>query len=226
MNWSEQVNIYCERLDASFWSEPLNAVSNAAFILAAAICLMKARESRRTDFLTLLLVANLFAIGVGSFLFHTLANRWAGLADTLPIVLFILIYLFGATLRYLNAPWWLAVLAPVAFIGFAVAFARLWGAYLPSLNGSQGYFPVLIVLVLYGVLLARRGHPAATGLIAAAALFSLSLTFRSLDQAVCGALPFGTHFLWHIFNGVLLGVVLMAFVRHGAPQVAEDGARR
>ena len=147
MNWSEQINIYCERLDASFWSEPLNAVSNAAFIIAAMFCLIKARESGRTDFLTMLLVAILFAIGVGSFLFHTLANRWSGLADTLPIVLFILVYLFGATLRYLRAPWWLAALAPVAFIAFAVAFARFWIAFLPSLNGSQGYFPVLIVLI-------------------------------------------------------------------------------
>ena len=226
MDWNEQVNIYCERLDSSFWSEPLNAISNAAFIIAAMYCLKKAREIGRTDALTMVLVAILFAIGVGSFLFHTLANRWSGLADTLPIVLFILVYLFAATLRYLRAPWWLAALAPVAFIGFAILFARTWAAYLPSLNGSQGYFPVLVVLVLYGVVLAGRGHPAATGLIAAAALFSLSLTFRSVDQATCGVLPFGTHFLWHIFNGLLLGVVLMAFVRHGAPQVAEDNARR
>ena len=100
MNWSEQVNIYCERLDASFWSEPLNAISNAAFIIAAIYCLNRARAGGRIDFLTMLLVVILFAIGVGSFLFHTLANRWAGLADTLPIVLFILVYLFGATHRY------------------------------------------------------------------------------------------------------------------------------
>lgn len=225
MNWSEQVIIYCERLDASFWSEPLNAISNAAFIIAAYFCLAQARKTGRTDALTMLLIVILFAIGVGSFLFHTLANRWSGLADTLPIVLFILVYLFGATLRYFRAPWWLAALAPVAFIGFAFGFARFWMTFLPSLNGSQGYFPVLIALIFYGVLLARRGHPAATGLIAAAALFSLSLTFRSIDQATCGALPFGTHFLWHIFNGILLGVVLMAFVRHGAPEVAEERAR-
>ena len=96
MNWSERVNIYCERLDPSFWSEPLNAISNAAFIIAALVCLMKARQSGRTDFLTMLLVTILFAIGVGSFLFHTIASRWAGLADTLPIVLFILVYLFAA----------------------------------------------------------------------------------------------------------------------------------
>lgn len=226
MNWSERVDIYCERLDPSFWSEPLNAISNAAFIIAAMICLMKARQIGRTDALTMLLVVILFAIGVGSFLFHTLANRWAGLADTLPIVLFILVYLYAATARYLRAPWFMAALSPIGFIGFAILFARMWSNYLPSLNGSQGYFPVLIVLIFYGVILAKRGHPAATGLIAAAALFSLSLTFRSLDQATCGVLPIGTHFLWHIFNGILLGVVLMAFVRHGAPQVAEADARR
>ena len=226
MNWTERVNIYCERLDPSFWSEPLNAVSNAAFIIAAMFCLMKARQNGRTDSLTMLLVLILFTIGIGSFLFHTMANRWAGLADTLPIVLFILVYLFAATSRYMRAPWFLAALAPVLFIGFAIVFARAWSVYLPSLNGSQGYFPVLIVLILYGITLARRGHPAATGLIAAAALFSLSLTFRSIDQAACGVLPFGTHFLWHIFNGLLLGVVLMAFVRHGAPQVAEHSVRR
>lgn len=225
MNWTERVNIYCERLDPHFWSEPLNAISNAAFIIAAMVCLMKARQLGRTDALTMLLVAILFAIGVGSFLFHTVATRWAGLADTLPIVLFILVYLYAATSRYLRASWFMAALAPIGFIGFAILFARTWNDYLPSLNGSQGYFPVLIALVFYGVILARRGHPAATGLIAAAALFSLSLTFRSVDQAACGVLPFGTHFLWHIFNGILLGVVLMAFVRHGAPQVAQADAR-
>ena len=226
MNWSEQVDIYCERLDASFWSEPLNAISNAAFIIAALYCSAKARDEGRTDALTVLLVIILFAIGVGSFLFHTVATRWSGLADTLPIVLFILVYLFAATRRYLQASWFPALLAPIGFIGFAILFVKAWGAYLPSMNGSEGYFPVLVILISYGLLLASKGHPAALGLIAAAALLSLSLTFRSIDQATCGVLPFGTHFLWHIFNGLLLGVVLMAFVRHGAPLLAEDDARR
>lgn len=226
MNWSEQINTYCERLDPSFWSEPLNAISNAAFIIAALVCGLKALRDRRTDALTISLVAILFAIGVGSFLFHTFATRWSGVADTVPILLFILVYLAAATRRYLQASWFSAILVPVGFIGFAILFVRLWGAYLPSMNGSEGYFPVLVILVAFGLLLSRRGHPAAVALIAAAALFSLSLTFRSIDLAICGPLPFGTHFLWHIFNGLLLGVVLMAFVRHGAPQVAEADARR
>ncbi|NCV65913.1 MAG: hypothetical protein EBW16_06880 [Burkholderiaceae bacterium] len=28
------IDIYCERLDASFWSEPINAITNLAFIIA------------------------------------------------------------------------------------------------------------------------------------------------------------------------------------------------
>ena len=34
------VDRYCERVDASFWSEPLNAVSNAAFLVAAGLALL------------------------------------------------------------------------------------------------------------------------------------------------------------------------------------------
>ncbi|MEP1931714.1 MAG: hypothetical protein ABJJ37_10590 [Roseibium sp.] len=35
MALSDQVNNYCERLSPEFWSEPLNAVTNVAFIVAA-----------------------------------------------------------------------------------------------------------------------------------------------------------------------------------------------
>ncbi|MEL6793102.1 MAG: hypothetical protein AAFP78_06595, partial [Pseudomonadota bacterium] len=75
-------------------------------------------------------------------------------------------------------------------------------------------------IIIYGVALWRLGHGAAGGMIATAALLSLSLTFRSVDEAVCGAFPLGTHFMWHILNGVLLGVVFAAFIRHGAPKAA------
>ena len=35
MNWSAYVDNYSERLLPGFWGEPLNAVSNAAFVLTA-----------------------------------------------------------------------------------------------------------------------------------------------------------------------------------------------
>ncbi|MEM7270114.1 MAG: ceramidase domain-containing protein [Pseudomonadota bacterium] len=212
----EKADIYCERVDPSFWAEPLNAITNAAFIVAALICWRVAAREGRQDALTLILILNLIAIGVGSFLWHTFAESWAGAADTIPILTFILIYLYAATLRFLGQPLWVSLAAPVGFILFAIGFLFVWTSILPSVNGSEGYFPVLILLIGFGLLLYRRQHPAATSLIAAAALFSLSLTFRSVDEALCHAIPIGTHIWWHMLNGVLLGIVLMAFVRHGA----------
>ena len=35
MNWSAFIDSYCERLLPGFWDEPLNAISNVAFWLAA-----------------------------------------------------------------------------------------------------------------------------------------------------------------------------------------------
>ena len=35
MNWFEAVDGYCERIDASVWSEPLNALTNIFFLVAA-----------------------------------------------------------------------------------------------------------------------------------------------------------------------------------------------
>jgi hypothetical protein len=34
--WSTPLDLYCERTDLSFWAEPVNALSNAAFLIAAA----------------------------------------------------------------------------------------------------------------------------------------------------------------------------------------------
>jgi hypothetical protein len=51
-------------------------------------------------------------------------------------------------------------------------------------------------------------------LLQAALIFSLSLFFRSIDGAVCPAWPAGTHFLWHILNALVLGVLIRAAVLH------------
>lgn len=223
MDWTQTVDIYCERVSAAFWSEPLNAVTNAAFIIAAIVAYVAARRRDRLEGLTIAMIAVTAAVGVGSFLFHTFATRWAGAADTAPIMIFILIYIYAATRRFLGAPVWLALAAVVAFPPFAIAFGAGWDALLPSLNGSEGYFPVFVFLAGYGVALALMGHPAARGLLLGAVVFALSLTFRSIDSPVCGALPIGTHFLWHVFNGTLLGVVILAFIRHGGPVLRRPG---
>jgi hypothetical protein len=39
---------------------------------------------------------------------------------------------------------------------------------------------------------------------------------RTIDGAVCEAVPLGTHFLWHILNGIMLGWMIEVWRRHPA----------
>lgn len=43
MDWTQAIDIYCERTDADFWSEPINALSNAAFMVVGLFALRRAR---------------------------------------------------------------------------------------------------------------------------------------------------------------------------------------
>ena len=162
MDWFQQVNNYCERLDASYWSEPLNAISNASFLIAALVCwrLIGGRRDVGARLLTVLLAT----IGVGSFLFHTHAQRWAAFADVIPIQLFILTYVFFATVRFFSAPVWAGALAVVLFLPCAALVARGIEAVVGPLNGSVGYAPVPILIAAYATALRSRAPRTARGL--------------------------------------------------------------
>ena len=124
MDWFRAVNSYCERTDAGYWSEPVNALSNAGFLLAAVVMWRLAAGDRGAR----LLAAVLFLIGVGSFLFHTHAQVWAAVADVVPIQAFILIYVWLATVRFFALPWWAGALAVALFLPYAALAAQVIGA--------------------------------------------------------------------------------------------------
>lgn len=226
---SGKIFAYCERgLNPAFWAEPLNAISNAAFLIAAVIALMEWQRWRHdlsgrprrsgTELALILLVA---VIGTGSFLFHTYATHWAMLADVIPISVFMVAYLGYALRRFVGLRW-LATLAGLGVFFVAIGYAetiRCNGR--PCLNGSVGYLPALAALALIGAWLAWRRHAAAGYVLGGAALFAISLTFRTLDRSICpqtalfAGRQLGTHFLWHVCNATLLYMLLRAAIRHG-----------
>lgn len=222
VNWNAQVDGYCERTGPEFWSEPVNAVTNAAFLVAALI--MWARGGG-TPFARPLAVI-LFAIGIGSGLFHTLATRWAGMADTLPILLFILTYIFAVNRSVLGLSRVWAGVGTAAFIPWTAALTPAF-ASLPFFTVSSFYWPVPALILLYAAAL-WRGRPAvARGLVIGAAILVASLTFRSLDEGLCDGWPIGTHFLWHILNATMLAWMIEVLVRHRlAGPVAGRGPQR
>ncbi|MHC0053832.1 ceramidase domain-containing protein [Actibacterium sp. D379-3] len=217
MNWSQQIDAYCERLDPGFWAEPVNALTNAAFVIAA---LVMWRRVRGPDLvLARALVAVLAAIGIGSFLFHTYATAWAGLADTAPIGLFVLLYLYAANRDYWGLRRGAALALTAAFIPYAAVTVPLFSR-LPGLGSSAGYAPVPLLIGVYALLLRRRAPHTARGLGIGAGLLVLSLTFRTLDLPLCARLPLGTHFLWHLLNAILLGWMIEVYRRHKAQDQA------
>ncbi|MEM8838108.1 MAG: ceramidase domain-containing protein [Pseudomonadota bacterium] len=224
MSLFDPVDIYCERTDPSYWSEPVNALTNLAFIAAGLYGLHLARHAG-TDLWPKVLCIWVMAIGLGSYLFHTHAQPWAGLADVIPIWTFFLAYVAFALRRYLKLSW-----AGVG-IGFLIGIALIFGttALIPeaayaATNGSIQYLPAIIALIVFSFVLWRAGSGAAHYVLLATGIFAISITFRSIDMAVCGAFPLGTHFLWHILNGLMLAILLVASVREG-PQPVFRAAR-
>ena len=87
------IDIYCERVGPGLWAEPVNALTNLAFILAALASWRLARQHGRLRVDIVLLIALVAAIGIGSSLFHTFANRWSAAADVIPILLFQMLFI-------------------------------------------------------------------------------------------------------------------------------------
>lgn len=216
-----QLDLYCERTGPEFWSEPVNALTNLAFV-AAGLWGVSVSRRRGRDGFALLLCWWVVAIGLGSFLFHTFATRATMWADILPIAGFTLAYTLFNLRRFLGFGWPKALAIFVAFYAVAAVLTLLVPEWLrEASNGTTGYLPPFLALLFFGAWLVRVGHPVGWYNLGAVAIFVVSVTFRALDPVVCEAMPLGTHFLWHSFNGLMLGVVLAAVVNHGGSKIAQ-----
>ncbi|WP_066708649.1 ceramidase domain-containing protein [Celeribacter ethanolicus] len=205
---SEQIDAYCERTDFTFWSEPVNALTNAAFLIAALIVWPRTKAVPMARALAVIL----FVIGLGSFAFHTTATRWGAMADTLPILGFVLLYLFAASRDFLGLRRGQALLACLAFFPFAFACTLIFSHL--GLGSSAAYSAVPLLIFLYAFLLGTRAPKIARGLAIGATLLCLSIFLRWLDAPICPALPLGTHFLWHILNATMLGWMIHVYLTH------------
>lgn len=212
MTWSEQIDGYCERLAPGLWAEPVNLVTNVAFVLVAIWAYRRAGHTVGARVLAVILGV----IGVGSALFHSFATPWAALADTAPIVGFVLVYIYLANREFWGLPRLWAIVATLGFFPYAAVVIALLSP-LGWLADSVAYAPVPILIAAYGIALRARAPATARGLLIGAALLVLSLTARTVDMPLCASLPLGTHFLWHLLNAVMLGHMIELYRRHMRP---------
>jgi len=211
VGWFTIVDAYCERTDASYWSEPVNAVSNAAFLIAAFVMWRRCRGAHLP--LAGVMIALLVAIGIGSYLFHTYAVIWAAVLDVAPIGLFILAYVFAANLHFWNLCWIYAIGATALFFPYNHMATLVFNKQ-PFFAISSQYWPVPLLIALYAFALRRRVNRTSQGLAVGAGILVVSLIARSLDEILCDAFPLGTHFLWHLLNATMLGWMIEVYRRH------------
>jgi Ceramidase len=198
---------YCEQLAAVAGFEPWNSVSNIAFIVAGVAAWRRTQTlplKRDVGVQGLMVLALL--IGGGSFAWHATHQGWAELADVIPILCFVLLFLFLAIRRLLGRGPLTAFLASTgifAAIVLVIVFART------ALNGSGAYLPVWIGLATLALLTSGAIR---TRLFFASACFTGSLTARTLDLAICEHFILGTHWLWHLLNGAVIYLCLMTLI--------------
>ncbi len=202
------IDNYCERIGPGLWAEPLNALSNLSFLIAAFVAWRLLQRGAGGEGGHKFLVLLIATIGIGSGLFHTYATVWAKWLDVIPIFLFQLTFLCLYCRQVIR---WSALNCAMAVALFLMA--SIVALQFPlSLNGSAMYLPAISVLLLLGSFHYLTNQNGRLSLLLGALVFCASLAFRTVDAAVCELLTIGTHFMWHLLNGVVLYLLVRALV--------------
>jgi hypothetical protein len=203
----ELLEMYRERSgDPAFWAEPLNALTNASFVVAAGFGLDLAIRRRVLLPAAVALISLAAAIGCGSFLFHTLPSPQTKWLDIIPITLFQILFLWLISRKLLSSSRWMSAAIVLVVVGCAFALMP----FHKPLNGSLFYIPPWMAMLAFGALWAKRSKAEPYLLLGAACFFALAITARSIDWIVPWS--YGTHFLWHLLNGLVVYTALRTWI--------------
>lgn len=225
MTFLSYIDLYCERTAPGLWNEPLNAVSNIAFLIAAWIAWRALKACDHRGIMDIILVCLAACIGIGSFLFHTHADGRTELLDVIPIWTFVALYVGTVIFRLSNGNHWKTIRICVIVITCVGLAVWMTGGDVTTddaagpdhLNGSLQYLPALVALWIFSAVTLLRRHPAAPLVVTATVCFTASLGFRTVDLMTCDATGVGTHFMWHVLNGAMVLALLLALIRHVPP---------
>ncbi len=220
INWFTNIDLYCERLTPSFWAEPFNAISNISFIIAGIFALYTAKKLNKLDFSIQILSVLAIFIGIGSFLFHTFANTWSSFADVVPIWTFVALFVVIAIIKKKGKPIRTGgLITAMVAVMVGITWTTLSGSATQTqastdiFNGSMQYLPALIALWIFAIVSWKKQANIKKYAVSSAIVFSVSLVARTLDLYLCTSFPIGTHFIWHLCNGLMVGLLLQGLIR-------------
>ena len=205
----------CERTALGPMAEPLNVLSSFAFMFVAVSIYKQYKRNEDLegkwiwDIHALTFIT--FIIGFNSVVFHTFPTPITEMADTLTIVLFIILYFWCMLFRIGRCTIFQALICFVAFVGFS---HMLVAQFPHKLNDSIGYLSSMIALIIIAVHLHLKARPSSQHFMLASIVGVCSLFCRAIDREVCAMVPTGTHFLWHMLNATLLYILLKQLIRN------------
>lgn len=220
LNWFEPADIYCERVSVGFWAEPVNALTNLAFI-AAGVLLFRTKQPPAR-----LLGLIIMTIGLASFLFHTFANRLTGFLDVLFIGVYLVTYAWlwpkwvmraGHAIRALSVA---ALLLAIALASWSVLQLKAFGLTLPP----GAYLGAWLYIIVLATIPSSNHTKARKWLWATAGLFLVSMSMRQLDMPLCASLG-GTHWIWHLLNAAVLYASAKALLAGTVVSNLKNGGR-
>ena len=207
------IDAYCERVSPGLLAEPLNAFSNISFLIAAwAAWRLAARYAKLTVGIRVLIMLG-FLVGIGSILWHTYPTETTLILDIVPIVLFIIWFIWV----YAQEVMAVGTLAAAGFVVLFLAATYIAASYAGVLHGAPVYTPGLVVVLFLGVYHLKSEKPARFMLLAAAGVYFLALFYRTIDQEVCHVIPIGTHFIWHSLIGFVTYLAMRGLIL-GSPE--------
>lgn len=211
MNLNQSIDIYCERISPEIFSEPINFFTNIAFWVAFFLLLKKYHKKNyehvNLRIYSIILIFLVLIIGMGSFLFHLFGNVWSLLADTIPIMIFIILYLYLAVRFYLEQTQVIS-----AFSIFLFLFLNYSLSYFGVEEISSYLMALFSMLIIACIAYRKNKRNISYGLFLTSFIFMVSLGFRQLDLFTCTQFSHGTHWIWHILNSILLYTLVVLFI--------------
>ena len=205
------IGFYCGRFGPGVLGEPLNQLSNLAFIAGAAFAWSVWRRDASRSPWELILFLSAASIGIGSLVFHGEPTPATLLGDLVPIQIFGLAFGGYVLTRYLG----LSVFTSVAVLACFVLLRQSWMAVAPRgvLGGGITHVPTFLALAALGMLLRRRDNSVSTYVLAALLSYACALLVRSWDLYLCQSFPLGVHWLWHLLTALTATVLLLGVAR-------------
>lgn len=210
------IDDYCERL--SFNAEPVNVITNLAFIVSGFLLLKLLRNkgvlaARNFDLIILALLV--ITIGIGSATYHFMPNSQTLNFDVIPIAIYIHILLLSILFRVFKLGVIKAILLFIAFVAVGVYAETNLDKNI--LNGTISYIPTYVTLIFIVLGLKIQKNPLFGMSCGILILWTFSLIFRTFDahSDICHiSSGIGTHFMWHILNAVVLYRLVLLVIRN------------